>query len=55
MATQASVPLDLAMVERLVHPPRTLYHLTPLLQLILKTTKTMKKAEKRVKTMSEAS
>jgi hypothetical protein len=56
MATQASVPLDLAMVEGLVHPPRTLYHLTPpLLQLILKTTKTMKKAEKRVKTMSEAS
>jgi hypothetical protein len=29
MATQASVPLDLAMVEGLVHPPRTLYHLTP--------------------------
>jgi hypothetical protein len=41
------------MVERSVHPPCTFHHLTPLLRLILKMTKTMKKAEKRVQMMSE--
>jgi hypothetical protein len=54
MVTQALVVLDLAMVEQPVHPPHTHRHLTPLLQLILKMMRTMKRVEKKVKMMSRA-
>jgi hypothetical protein len=54
MVTQASAALDLSMVERLVHPHLTLHHLTPLLRLILKMMKKIKKARMKVKTMNEA-
>jgi hypothetical protein len=43
------------MVEQLVHPHLILHHLTPFLQLILTMMKTIKRVEKKVKMMSEAS
>jgi hypothetical protein len=52
MVTQALVASDLTIVEWPVHHPPTLRHLTPLLRLILKMMKTMKRVEKKVKMMS---
>jgi hypothetical protein len=54
MVTQDLVGLDWTMVERLVHPHLTLRRFTPLHRLVLTMMKTMRKATKKVKTMSEA-
>jgi hypothetical protein len=54
MVTPALVGLDLTLVARPVHPHLTLHHLTPFLQFILIMMK-VKRAEKKMKTMSDAS
>jgi hypothetical protein len=53
MDMQASTTLDLAMVEKSVHP-RTLFHFTPPLRFILMMMK-VKRVENKMKMMSEAS